>query len=832
MLPALPDTFPEALRLLRKRARLTQDEMGRAVGYSREQIARLENGSRLPDLAVLAALFVPALFQKQETALVEQFLALAGRTRSNQQVTITRTRETRVQLASETVAALAEPQHRPPTPLLPLIGRTGEVAELLALLGSARLVTVVGAPGIGKSRMALEVANQVLPCFADGVAFAPLADVTAPGDVPYAVLRTLGITPSAGQPAEQAIQAYLAARQLLLVLDNCEHVLESAPLFADWLGRAPRLKLLCTSRVPLDLYGEQEWPLAPLPAPDLASQPDPVVWGQSPALQLLLARVRAADPTFKLSEENLLPLATLCAALDGLPLALELAAVRLRDLPPQAAVQQLLALRGHGQLSSTWLQQSRRNVAERHRTLHAAIEWSVRMLPAGQQKAFLRLGIFAGGGSAETAQAVAEASGATLAALARANLIAFDGQRVTLLETLRAYAAEQLAAAGETEIVQAAHARCFLAWSSELFSGLLGDDQAAWMQQGLADHANCLAALRWALAEGDGATAIALAGNLWWFWYRRGLFDLGQELLEAALQLTTPDLAARARALNGLASIHLAHDDYAASLACHEEGLALRRQLGDALGVATTLHNMGLTAYMMGDYEQAIDWLRGQHRRRPHGRPGPGLGQHRRRRPGHAGSGPGAAVAGPGARGGDAGAGRLAAGLRAAQPGRCVVRPGRPGRGAGDGAGRLAALRGAGRQPLSARPAVAAGPHCAEPGGHRRGRGSLCGRAGAIRKPRRCCRHRIGVAGAGRAGLAHGAARRGRDPLPARPVAALDRQAAHVSPRAGALMRRSAVCCRPAAAPPWLHEPKPASDFAVFNNRGIICGLRAVSSVG
>jgi predicted ATPase/transcriptional regulator with XRE-family HTH domain len=610
MLPALPDTFPEALRLLRKRARLTQDEMGRAVGYSREQIARLENGSRLPDLAVLAALFVPALFQKQETALVEQFLALAGRTRSNQQVTITRTRETRVQLASETVAALAEPQHRPPTPLLPLIGRTGEVAELLALLGSARLVTVVGAPGIGKSRMALEVANQVLPCFADGVAFAPLADVTAPGDVPYAVLRTLGITPSAGQPAEQAIQAYLAARQLLLVLDNCEHVLESAPLFADWLGRAPRLKLLCTSRVPLDLYGEQEWPLAPLPAPDLASQPDPVVWGQSPALQLLLARVRAADPTFKLSEENLLPLATLCAALDGLPLALELAAVRLRDLPPQAAVQQLLALRGHGQLSSTWLQQSRRNVAERHRTLHAAIEWSVRMLPAGQQKAFLRLGIFAGGGSAETAQAVAEASGATLAALARANLIAFDGQRVTLLETLRAYAAEQLAAAGETEIVQAAHARCFLAWSSELFSGLLGDDQAAWMQQGLADHANCLAALRWALAEGDGATAIALAGNLWWFWYRRGLFDLGQELLQATLQLTTPDLAARARALNGLASIHLAHDDYAASLTCHEEGLALRRQLGDALGVATALHNMGLTAYMMGDYGQAIDWLR------------------------------------------------------------------------------------------------------------------------------------------------------------------------------------------------------------------------------
>jgi hypothetical protein len=183
-------------------------------------------------------------------------------------------------------------------------------------------------------------------------------------------------------------------------------------------------------------------------------------------MQLLLARVRAADPTFKLSEDNLLPLATLCAALDGLPLALELAAVRLRDLPPQAAVQQLLALRGHGQLSSTWLQQSRRNVAERHRTLHAAIEWSVRMLPAGQQEAFLRLGVFAGGWiSRDGAGRGGGRCGATLAALARANLIAFAGQRVTLLETLRAYAAERLAAmAGwKQRSCQPQHARCFVA---------------------------------------------------------------------------------------------------------------------------------------------------------------------------------------------------------------------------------------------------------------------------------------------------------------------------------------------------------------------------------
>ncbi len=608
----LPATFPEALRLLRKRARLTQDEMGRAVGYSREQIARLENGSRLPDLAVIAALFVPALFERQEHALVEQFLALAGQTRRDQQITIMRTRQTRLELIGETPEALpaaTEPAHRPPAALLPLIGRDPELAALLELLTSRRLLTLLGAPGIGKSRLALELAHRALPWFRDGAAFIPLADASEAADVPPAVLRGLGITPQPGQSPAEAVADALRLSHLLLVLDNCEHVPEAAPLFAAWLEQAPKLTLLCTSRTPLDLYGEQEWPLAPLAAPDLATPPDLAVWGQSPALQLLLARVRAADPGFVLDQENLLPLATLCVALDGLPLALELAAVRLRELAPAEMAQQLLALRGNAQLSSTWLSQSKRNVAERHRTLHAAIDWSVRRLSAATQTAFHHLGVFTGGCSEAAALAVAAADAGVLAELARAQLVTVYEGRVMLLETLRAYAVEQLVAADALPAVQAAQAHFFRARSSELFSGLLGDDQLAWMQQGLADHANCLAALRWALAQGDGATAIALAGHLWWFWYRRGLFTLGQSLLEAALGLITPDFAARARALNGLASIYLALNDRAASLRCHEEGLALRRQLNDALGIATTLHNMGLVAYMSGDYAQAIAWL-------------------------------------------------------------------------------------------------------------------------------------------------------------------------------------------------------------------------------
>ncbi len=278
-LTTLPDTFGPALRYLRKRAQLTQDELGRAVGYSREQIARLENGSRLPDLTVVAALFIPALLLERETALVEQFLSLVGKTRAIQQVTITRTRQTRLQLTRASVLA---PAHTPPAPLLPLIGREADVCDVLSLLDTSRLVTILGAPGIGKSRLALEAAHQALPAFADGAAFVPLADVADPGAVPYAVLRALSITPAAHQPLETAIADYLAPRRLLLVLDNCEHILDASPLFTDWLARAPQLKLLCTSRVPLDLYGEQEWPLGPLDCPDLSQPPDLEAWGQFP----------------------------------------------------------------------------------------------------------------------------------------------------------------------------------------------------------------------------------------------------------------------------------------------------------------------------------------------------------------------------------------------------------------------------------------------------------------------------------------------------------------------------------------------------------------------
>lgn len=605
----LPDTFAAALRFLRKRARLTQEELGRSVGYSREQIARLENGSRLPDLAVIAALFVPALLLERERALVEQFLALAGQTRRDVKVTITHTKETRVRLVEEIDNTAVPPLFSPPAPLWPLLGRRAEVEALLDLLQSARLVTIVGAPGIGKTRLALEVANVAAGHFADGAAFISLADVQRPADIPYAVLDQLDIEPSPQQAPGDAVAEALRPRQALLVMDNCEHLVAGVDFFTDWLARAPRVKIVCTSRIPLDLYGECEWPLPPLAVPDLAEPPDLEAWRQYAAVELLVARARAADPDFDLNDANLLPLASLCVALDGLPLALELAAVRLRELDPAELVQQLLLLRGHAQLSSTWLQQTRRNVAERHRTLQAAIGWSAQLLDPADRQGFHELGVFAGGGTVAAAQAVARVDAAALARLARANLVRVEDGRVHLLETLRAFTREQLADEGHLDAARTAHARYYAAFAQEVFAGVLGEEQAAWMARARADHDNCVAALRWALDEEDGDTAIAIGGGLWWFWYRRGLFSLGRELLAAALQRPSSEPAARARALNGLASFCLIDEDYEANLACHEEGLALRRQLNDSEGIATVLHNMGLTAIIMGEYDRAMAWL-------------------------------------------------------------------------------------------------------------------------------------------------------------------------------------------------------------------------------
>lgn len=617
-----PDTLPlasnfgETLRFLRKRARLTQDELGLAVGYSREQIARLENGSRLPDLAVIVALFIPALELKSQPLLAQQLLELAGQTRvsgaNQQKITVTRTVKTRVQRVLQ-VSNENVPTFNLPAPLFPLLGRAVELEALADLLTQeARLVTLVGAPGIGKTRLALELAHLLKTAFADGVSFVALESLQHADEVPGAVASALNLTPSAAQSISGQIRSFLAPRKTLLVLDNCEHLLDAATDLGEWLSAAPGLKLLCTSRVALDLYGEYTWEVAPLALPDLARLPALDELSQVAAVKLFVARARTADPAFTLTPENALAVAALCVALDGLPLAIEIVVARIRHLSAQDLLQQIVAARKPMPLAANLLQQTRRNLAERHQTLNNAIAWSFRLLPSAAQQVFLRLGVMAGGGTLQAVEKICGATPESLAALSAASLVRLAEGRVTLLETLRAFACEQLTQQNALPETRRAHADYFSGYAGEIFTGIRGPEQEAWLANARRDHDNFRLALSFALEQSDSLLAVNISGGLWWFWNRQGFIREGREWLGKALALPAPhpldeaQKRSRATALNGVGSICAELGVFDVAMRYLHQGLALRQEIEDTEGISVVLHNIGLVERSRGEYAEAL----------------------------------------------------------------------------------------------------------------------------------------------------------------------------------------------------------------------------------
>ncbi|MDR7459661.1 MAG: tetratricopeptide repeat protein, partial [Armatimonadota bacterium] len=501
---------------------------------------------------------------------------------------------------------------RLPAPRTSFIGRTEEVEALAALLTTpgVRLVTLTGAPGIGKTRLALEVARQLAPHLPGGVAFVDLAPLTDPAQVLPAVAQALGVRDLPGQDLLETVAAALGEGETLLLLDNFEQVLPAGATVARLLDGSAALTVLVTSRAPLHLAGEREFPVPPLGLPRAGSPAERLA---APAAALFLDRGRAVQPTFAPSGRAAEAVADLCLRLDGLPLAIELAAARVRHLTPT------MILRRLG--SRLDLLVGGRDAPPRHATLRHAIGWSYELLAPDHRALFRRLAVFAGGCALEAIQAVALGEGEEsallddLAALVDNSLVQQepleDGEaRFRMLETVREFALEQLQATGEAHAIARRHARYYGRVAEAAEPALTGPEQAVWLERLEREHDNLRAALAHLLATGDGEAGLSLAAALGRFWERHGYAREGLEWLQRFIDAApAAPPALRAKALNAAGNLSRSRGDYPAALACYERALALRREVGDERGVAMALNNLGVVAKDQGDYARARAYL-------------------------------------------------------------------------------------------------------------------------------------------------------------------------------------------------------------------------------
>ncbi|MCD6057315.1 MAG: hypothetical protein K0R44_454 [Thermomicrobiales bacterium] len=498
-----------------------------------------------------------------------------------------------------------------------LIGRDAERAAARASLleENVALLTLTGPGGVGKTRLALAIAQDVATRFADGIAWVDLSPLRDPALLPATVSAALGLAPSAGSSLEEQLAGHLGARQTLLLLDNCEHVLEeTADLVGYLLPRSPAMQVLATSRAPLRVRGEQVLPVDPLPVPTSA-MPSLEEGARNEAIRLFVERAHAVRPCFALTESNTPTVAALCRQLDGLPLAIELAAARITMLTPETLLGQLshrLHLLGGGP----------RDLPPRQQTMVATIAWSYDLLTPDAQDLLRRLSVFVGGFTREAVQTVAtlEARGpleieASLATLVDQSLVRWadrdDTSRFTILETIREYASGQLTVSVEKTRAYDAHAAYFLALAEEAMPHLTSTADPAWLDRLEAEHDNLLAALGWIADGGDIAGTVRLAGSLGWFWYYHGHFQEGRAWMERALAMDADDAAgnalasARANVLVGLGLLLHTLGEGERAVAVLGAGAALRQAEGDEVGRAYAESLRGGALISLGRYDDA-----------------------------------------------------------------------------------------------------------------------------------------------------------------------------------------------------------------------------------
>src|SRR5919199_1240260 len=483
-------------------------------------------------------------------------------------------------------------------------GRTQELELIGQLLvgGPARLLTLTGPAGVGKTRLALETGQRFGALFPDGVWFIDFTSLRDPAAMPSAIAESLGLPEAGPDPPLERVSAYLHGRETLLILDNFEQVLAAAPLLATLLRAAPGLRLLVTSRELLHLRAEQTLPVPPLALPDPAHLPPLDQLSQVPSVTLFLQRAQRINPGFRLSDENARALAGLVVHLDGLPLAIELAAARTQLLSPQMLLERL-------EQRLSLLHWEAQDLPERQHTLRAAIAWSYDLLAHEEQVLFRRLGIFVGGFTLEAAEAVAADAPHQaidvlegLASLVDKSLVQSEadgegGYRFRLLESVRDFAREQVTRCDEAEAVGRAHARYFLELAEHAAPELVGPRQRAWFLRLEQEHGNLRVALRWLWDRGEHGLALRLTEALGYFWEVRGYLREGQQALEEALA-RVPDAQPRLRAtlLNRLGSLLTWQGETARARVVLEEALALGRALEDVDITARSLTHLGRRA--------------------------------------------------------------------------------------------------------------------------------------------------------------------------------------------------------------------------------------------